>query len=194
MQHVNEQWYAVIFNKHMHIAFANKPSNLKQTQRAVHVHRDPDDAQDIYCLTRRSSSAPSRLVAVIHLRTYCSLYTCSSHPPPVSLKHIHLSIPPFGTLTAPDGQVGRLRQVPVVKSPSPVALLLSVKKWVMDTTVLGIQSFSEITADHQPHLTCLFPLRFLRVAVASPFTERVQNAQSTIKRFAQEKISRSVNV
>lgn len=74
--------------------------------------------------------------------------------------------------------------MPVAKSPSPVALLLSVKKWVMDTTVLGIPSFSEITADHQPHLTCLFPLRSLRAAVASPFTERVQNAQSTTKRFS----------
>ena len=44
------------------------------------------------------------------------------HPPFPS--HIHFSIPPFGTLTAPDGQVGRRRQVPVANSPSPVALLL----------------------------------------------------------------------
>lgn len=54
----------------------------------------------------------------------------------------------------------------------------------MDTTALGIHSSLALKQrSSQPHLTCLFPLRFLRVAVASPFTERVQNAQSTTKRL-----------
>lgn len=70
MQHVNEQRYAMILNNHMHIAFANEPSNLEQTQRTVRVHRGPRDAQDMRRQTRRSSSAATHLVAVIHLRTY----------------------------------------------------------------------------------------------------------------------------
>lgn len=52
----------------------------------------------------------------------------------------------------------------------------------MDRTALGIQSLSENTAAPQPHLTCLFPEWSPRAAVASPFSERVQNALSTTKR------------
>lgn len=44
----------------------------------------------------------------------------------------------------------------------------------MDTAAIRIRSLSGTTAAPEPRLTCLFPLsRFLRVAVASPFNERV---------------------
>lgn len=120
------------------------------------------------------------LVAVIKLRTYStySIYTCSSPSPP----HISQFPTIWHTHRTRWPGIGRRRQVPVANSPSPVALLLPSlwrkRGWWMDTsTALGIQSLSETTAAPQPHLTCLFPLRFLRAAVASPFTERVQNAQ-----------------
>lgn len=71
------------------------------------------------------ANAASRLVAVIKLRT-CHIYLFSSPPTP-RLPHTHPSLslarlPPFGPLTVPDGQVGRLWQVPIANSPSPVAL------------------------------------------------------------------------
>lgn len=78
-----------------------------------------------------------------------------------------------------EAEAGASRQL-ALSGRNPFSLW---RKGVMDTAALGIQSLSETTAAPQPHLTCLFLLRFLRVAVASPFNERVQNARSTTKRF-----------
>ncbi len=68
------------------------------------------------------NNAASRSVAAIKLRTCCLYLFIPCNPP--SPSHISISqSPSFGTLTAPDGQVGRRRQVPVANSPSPVVLL-----------------------------------------------------------------------
>lgn len=93
---------------------------MQQTQRAAHVHRGPDGARtDIYWLSRTSNNAASRLVAVANkIAHMLNIPVHSIHAP--SPSHIHLSISPFGTLTAPDGQVGRLAGA---KSPSAAALL-----------------------------------------------------------------------
>lgn len=54
-------------------------------------------------------NAASRLVAVIKKKKIAHMLHVPVHPlhppPQTTIAHIHLSIPPFGTLTAPDGQV-----------------------------------------------------------------------------------------
>lgn len=78
-----------------------------------------------------------------------------------------------------DGQVGRRRQAPVANSPSPVAVL-PLTGGNDDISSLGIRSLCEIASAPQPHLTCLFPLRFLRAVVASLFNGLIQSANDVL--------------
>lgn len=82
-----------------------------QTQRALHVSKGSGEDGQTSGLTQ-SSNAAMRLVVAIKKNCAHMLYTCSRHPPhthlpaPLSFSHPLVSIAPFGTLTAPDGQVG----------------------------------------------------------------------------------------
>lgn len=100
------------------------------------------------------------------------------HLPPPS----HISVLQSHRLAHSPHQMARyrvLRQVPVANSPSRVDPLPPSRKMGDGYPSYRYpQPRSDNTAP-QPHLTCLFPLRFLRIAVASQFTERVQNAQAT---------------
>lgn len=158
MQHVKAPQCAVIRHKDMaHDARTTWQTCSRHKEQFVSTGRSRRRRSQLLALTRRSDAA------VMKLRTCCIYLFTPSHPAPrVSLTCIRLAISPFGTLTAPDGQVGMGGWD---RCPSPVAALrLGGQVGDGDRQPLSLKQ--QLL---QPHLTCLFPLRILRVAVASPF-------------------------
>lgn len=129
--------------------------------------------------TKSGSWPPASTLMQQHRQQYSCAHVVQYipvHPKQARSPHTRPSLSPTIWHThRTDGQVGRRRQAPVANSPSPVAdLPLTGGNGYISS--LGIRSLCEPAAAPQPHLTCLFPLRFLRAVVASPFNGLIQSA------------------